>query len=317
MDLAQIETLLTWASIALITAGVGGVALVLLRNLQAASRRRTRLSGDLTVAPAGGGAGMAGDALGEAAAAVKRLGDKLALQDPASVNQIKAKLIHAGFYGREAVGMYMGARAISLVLATVAVVLLLPWAIAGGGGMLALCMASILAGVGIMGPDQLLQARTRARQIEYREGFPDLLDLLVASVEAGLSLDAAIGRVTEELTRRYPNMSVHLRVLTLELRAGRARKDAWGGLAERLGIDEAHSLATMLRQAEEMGTSLGETLAVFSDDMRAKRMLKAEEKAMALPAKMMIPLILFIFPCLMGVLILPAAFNISRTFAGH
>lgn len=318
MDLAQLETLLTYAAIALITCGVGGVAIVLLRNMQAAGRRRSRLSGDLIAAPSPGlGAGMAGDALGEAAAAVKRLGDRLALQDPDSVNQIKGKLIHAGFYGREAVGMYLGARAISLVLATVAVVLLLPWAIAGGGGMLALCMASILAAIGIMGPDQLLQARTRARQIEYREGFPDLLDLLVASVEAGLSLDAAIGRVTEELTRRYPNMSVHLRVLTLELRAGRARKDAWGGLAERLGIDEAHSLATMLRQAEEMGTSLGETLAVFSDDMRAKRMLKAEEKAMALPAKMMIPLILFIFPCLMGVLILPAAFNISRTLGGH
>ncbi len=101
-------------------------------------------------------------------------------------------------------------------------------------------------------------------------------------------------------------------MLTLELRAGKARKDAWTAFAERLGIDEAGSLATMLRQAEEMGTSLGETLAVFSDDMRAKRMLYAEEKAMALPAKMMIPLILFIFPCLIGVLMLPAAYRIKQ-----
>jgi tight adherence protein C len=158
--------------------------------------------------------------------------------------------------------------------------------------------------------------RTQTRGIEYREGFPDLLDLLVASVQAGLSLDAAVSRVPDELERRYPNLSAHLRVLTLELRAGRSRRDTWSGLADRLGIDEARSFATMLRQAEEMGTSLGETLAVFSEDMRAKRMLRAEEKAMSLPAKMMLPLILFIFPCLMGVLILPAAFNIARTLGG-
>ncbi|MHB8528631.1 MAG: type II secretion system F family protein, partial [Caulobacteraceae bacterium] len=129
--------------------------------------------------------------------------------------------------------------------------------------------------------------------------------------------DAAVGRVTDELVRRYPNLAAHLKFLTLELRAGRSRKDAWAGLAERLGIEEAKSLSTMLRQAEEMGTSLGETLAIFSDDMRAKRMLRAEEKAMALPAKMMLPLILFIFPCLMGVLMLPAGYKIIKTLGGH
>jgi tight adherence protein C len=238
------------------------------------------------------------------------------MQDPSQVSQLKAKLIQAGFYGRDAITLYLGARTLSLVGATLAVLLLMPWALRGGG-MVAFCMAAVLAVAGIMGPDQVLKQRRQAREIEYREGFPDLLDLLVASVEAGLSLDAAVSRVTEELERRYPNLAVHMRVLTLELRAGRARKDAWAGLAERLGIDEATSLATMLRQAEEMGTSLGETLAVFSDDMRQKRMLRAEEKAMALPAKMMIPLILFIFPCLMGVLIMPAAFNIARTLGGH
>src|SRR5690606_5607948 len=110
-------------------------------------------------------------------------------------------------------------------------------------------------------------------------GFPDLLDLLVASVEAGLSLDAAVSRVGDELVRRYPNLAEHVNILTLELRAGRSRKEAWQALAERLGTDDARQLATMLRQAEEMGTSLGETLSIFSDDMRVKRMLRAEEKA--------------------------------------
>jgi tight adherence protein C len=164
-----------------------------------------------------------------------------------------------------------------------------------------------------MGPDQVINSRRKKREREYRDGFPDLLDLLVASVEAGLSLDAGVTRVTEELARRYPGLTEHLKVLTLVLRAGKARKEAWTAFAERLGIDEARSLATMLRQAEEMGTSLGDTLAVFSDDMRSKRMLYAEEKAMALPAKMMIPLILFIFPCLIGVLMLPAIYKIKET----
>ncbi len=189
----------------------------------------------------------------------------------------------------------------------------MPYALSKHGGIGAVAIGGAIAIAAIMGPDQVIGNRRKKREREYREGFPDLLDLLVASVEAGLSLDAAVSRVTEELQRRYPGLAEHLKVLTLELRAGKSRKEAWTAFAERLGVDEARSLATMLRQAEEMGTSLGETLAVFSDDMRSKRMLYAEEKAMALPAKMMIPLILFIFPCLIGVLMLPAIYRIKET----
>jgi len=165
----------------------------------------------------------------------------------------------------------------------------------------------------MMGPDKYLQGKRRKLELEYNDGFPDLLDLLVASVEAGLSLDAAVSRVGDEIVRRHPNLALQVNMLTLELRAGRSRKDAWLAFSERLGTDESRQLATMLRQAEEMGTSLGETLSIFSDDMRMKRMLKAEEKAMALPAKLMVPLILFIFPCLLGVLMLPAGFRIAKT----
>jgi tight adherence protein C len=176
-------------------------------------------------------------------------------------------------------------------------------------------VAGALSAAAMLGPEQVLKVRRQSREREYTEGFPDLLDLLVASVEAGLSLDAAVSRVTEELDRRYPNLTIHLRMLVLELRAGRARKDAWGSLADRLGIEDARSLATMLRQAEEMGTSLGETLSIFSQDMRAKRMLRAEEKALALSAKLTVPLILFIFPCLLGALILPAAVRLMHVFS--
>jgi tight adherence protein C len=186
-----------------------------------------------------------------------------------------------------------------------------------GGNLGALAFAVMVSLVALYGPDFVLKHRKTKREREYSEGFPDLLDLLVASVEAGLSLDAAVSRVTEELERRYPNLTIHLRFLVLELRAGRVRKDAWQAFADRLGIDDARALATMLRQSEEMGTSLGETLSVFSQDMRAKRMLRAEEKALALSAKLTVPLILFIFPSLLGALMLPAVARLIEVFGNR
>ena len=318
MDIAQIQTLLTVASFALIAVGVGGGGFLILRSAVSGARRRARLSGEtLALGPATGGAQRGGAAFAGMLSGVRRLGDRMAIQDPAQVTALRARLIQAGFFSREAVTLYLGARAVSMIAAIGGTIVLLPWAVAGGGGKAVLLLAAGLSVAAMLGPDQVIKARRKKLELEYLEGFPDLLDLLVASVEAGLSLDAAVSRVTDELVRRYPNLAEHLKVLTLELRAGRARKDCWANFAERLGIDEARSMATMLRQAEEMGTSLGETLAVFSDDMRSKRMLRAEEKAMALPAKLMIPLILFIFPCLLGVLILPAAIRISETLGGH
>ena len=301
--------LITPAALGLIALGVGGVSFLAFRGYETAARRRARRAGG----PGGAAPAEAGaDAFRGVVTGVRRLGDRLAIQDPAQLSALRARLVQAGYYSREAVAIYLGARAACMIAAIVGMIAILPWAL-HKGGMGAICIAALLALVAIMGPDQFVKSRRSSRELEYREGFPDLLDLLVASVEAGLSLDAAVNRVTDELHRRYPDLADHLRVLTLELRAGRSRKDAWVAFAERLGLEEARSLATMLRQAEEMGTSLGETLAVFSDDMRMKRMLRAEEKAMALPAKMMLPLILFVFPCLIGVLMLPAIYRIKET----
>jgi tight adherence protein C len=314
MDPATLSSLITWAALGLIALAVGGGSFVGMRALSTAQQRRARLAGAPAPGAATGSGGGIPEALSGVVSGVRRLGDRIAIQDPSQLTALRAKLVLAGYYSREAAAIYLGAKAACMIAAIIGMVLLLPWALAKhGGGIGAVAIGAGLALAAIMGPDQIIKMRRTKREREYREGFPDLLDLLVASVEAGLSLDAAVGRVTEELQRRYPGLAEHLKVLTLELRAGRARKDAWLGLAERLGIDEARSMATMLRQAEEMGTSLGETLAVFSEDMRMKRMLRAEEKAMALPAKMMIPLILFVFPCLIGVLMLPAAYRIKET----
>ena len=309
MDPTLLDNVLIPVALVMIALGVGGISFIGLRTVATVSQRRARLAGG-AVAASGGGGNAAG-AFSGVVSGVRRLGDRIAIQDPSQLSALRAKMVQAGYYSREAAAIFLGFKAAAMVAAIAGIVILLPFALSKHGGPAPMIGGAVFAICAIMGPDRFLQIRRTKREREYRDGFPDLLDLLVASVEAGLSLDAAVNRVTDELQRRYPNMADHLRVLTLELRAGKSRKEAWTAFAERLGIDEARSLATMLRQAEEMGTSLGETLAVFSDDMRSKRMLYAEEKAMSLPAKMMIPLILFIFPCLIGVLMLPAAYRIK------
>jgi tight adherence protein C len=308
MDPVQLQQIITYAAGALILFGVGGAGVVFVRNATTASKRRQRLSGEAPIVSGDKSASPA--ALSGVVEGVRRIGDRSAISDPSKVSALRQKLMQAGFYSREAVTFYLGARTIALGLATVATLAVLPLAMKGGGGIMAVGIALLFAAAALLGPDQFIKSRRSKLEREYREGFPDLLDLLVASVEAGLSLDAAVNRITGELVRRYPSLTEHLKLLTLELRAGRARKDAWARLADRLGIDEARSFATMLRQAEDMGTSVGETLTAFSEDMRAKRMLRAEEKALALPAKLVVPLILFIFPCLLGVLIIPAIFQV-------
>ena len=310
-----IETLIYVAGLVLTVGAIGGLGVLGLGELRVRSRRQSRLSGTLEA-----GAGQlvekpGGAIAGQLIAAVRRLGQQSAVSDPAKVSVLRSRLMQAGFYSREAPVIFLGIKAVALAIATVGVVFTLPSMIGQKGtNMGALAIAVGVSLLALYGPDFVLKSRKTKREREYSEGFPDLLDLLVASVEAGLSLDAGVSRVTEELERRYPTLTVHLRFLVLELRAGRSRKDAWTAFADRLGIDDARQLATMLRQAEDMGTNLGETLSVFSADMRSKRMLRAEEKALGLSAKLTVPLILFIFPSLLGALMLPAAARLVHVF---
>ena len=308
MQTVQLQSILTMAAMLLIPAGFGGVGFIFLREAAIRAQRRTRL---VPQAQAGQSA-QAPAMLTGVIDGMRHVGDRIAIQDPARLTVLRARLMQAGFFSRESVTLYLGVRVTAMVIATGATLFTLPWAASHAGGFGATAVAGLFAAAAIMGPDQIVKRRISARERQYREGFPDLLDLLVASVEAGLSLDAAVSRITGELVRRYPHLAEHLKLLILELRAGRSRRDVWTRLADRLGIDEAKSFATMLRQSEEMGTSLGDTLKVFSDEMRTKRMMRAEEKALALPAKLTVPLILFIFPCLLGVLILPAAVKVSK-----
>jgi tight adherence protein C len=314
MDPVKLQSLITIVAFVLLSAAALGTAWTVTAELRMAGKRKSRL---VEGGPSGHGDDLRrrrpNPFVGELAGAAKRLGEKSAVKDPMQFSILRMKLIQAGYFNREAVAVYLGVKAAATLAAIVGVAITLPFLLSQGNKTIAAGAACLIGICALMGPDQILKARRSRREREYLEGFPDLLDLLVASVEAGLSLEAAVSRVNEELDRRYPNLTEHLKLLTLELRAGKARKDAWAGFGDRLGIDDAKAFATMLRQSEEMGTSLGETLSAFANDMRAKRMLRAEEKALALPAKLTLPLIIFIFPCLLGVLILPAAVKVMRT----
>jgi len=171
--------------------------------------------------------------------------------------------------------------------------------------------AGMIAALGMLGPNFFLKRKQSHRTDLCREGFPDMMDLLVACIEAGMGMDAAFLRVGNEIGRRYPPLKINLDLMNLELRAGRSRHEALVNFSDRINLEESRALATMLKQAEEMGSSLGQALRTFSEEMRSKRMLIAEEKAMGLSAKLTVPLMIFIFPTLMVILLLPAGLRLS------
>jgi tight adherence protein C len=147
-------------------------------------------------------------------------------------------------------------------------------------------------------------------------GFPDFMDLMVVCAEAGLSMEASIDRIARELVEGYPSLAENLYIASLEIRAGKPFSEALERMGERVGLEEATMLATLLAQSAELGTSLSQSLRVYSDEMRNKRMSKAEEKAYALPAKLVIPLTLFVFPVLIVTLMLPVSIRVMATMSG-
>lgn len=251
--------------------------------VQTAQERRTKSVGDI----------------------VNDLGRRATPGNAEQISQLRFTLMRAGLLGQKAVSAYFAARLLMVILPQLVLLYLVPH-LALIDPVLPLSTSLFLAIAGLTLPGMYLGKRTVRLEREYKEGFPDMMDLLVACVEAGMSIDAAVSRVAEEISDRYPNLALHLKINALELRAGRSRQDAWKNFSQRLGIEESSSLTTMLRQAEEMGSNIGSTLRVFSKDMRQKRMFAAEEQAMALSAKLSLPLIIFVFPTLLGVLILPA-----------
>ncbi|HTH77464.1 MAG TPA: type II secretion system F family protein [Ramlibacter sp.] len=167
--------------------------------------------------------------------------------------------------------------------------------------------------VGCYLPNIVLHFKAKARQREIFENFPDAADLMLVCVEAGLGLDASLTRVGDEMRRKSVALAEELHLTTLEMRAGGSREKALRNLAVRTGVEETNTFATMLTQADRFGTSIGESLRVFSEDLRHKRMMRAEEIAAKVPTKMLFPLVLCIFPSIIMVILGPSIIQIART----
>jgi len=175
----------------------------------------------------------------------------------------------------------------------------------------------ILALIGFYIPDLWLKIKIANRKDKIIQGFPDALDLLVVCSEAGMGLDAAMNRVGEEMKIRNAPLSEEMKLLSLELRAGKPRRDALRSLAVRTDSEDIQSFTTLLIQTDKFGTSLAQALSVQSDSMRTKRTQRIEEVAAKLPVKLVFPTILFIFPALFLVLMGPALIQAWRMWRGY
>jgi tight adherence protein C len=215
---------------------------------------------------------------------------------------LRRRMIQAGIYDSRAVSYFFFARTALAIGLTVLAFFFIPgqqasplfWLMTGFAGVL-----------GYIAPSFYIDRRIKTRKAEHQAGFPDFMDLLVVCADAGLSMEAALERVGRELGDSYPSLTANIHMANLEMRAGRTMSDALEHLADRLGLEEARSFATLIQQSAELGSSITDALRVYSEDMRHKRLSRAEEKAYSLPAKLSLPMMICIFPVLFVVILLP------------
>jgi tight adherence protein C len=238
---------------------------------------------------------------------LKRLGN-IAPKSPSEMSKMQRRLVSAGYRRSEALLVFAGIRVGVALLVFVA--LSTPLLVRPNLGT-----ALIGAIIGYIAPGFVIGKMAARRQHKIRMGMPDGLDLLVVSVEAGLGLDQAIQRVGQELAFAHPELCEELRLVNLELRAGKARSEALQNLGDRTGVDDMISLVAMLIQTDKFGTSVAQSLRVHSDTLRTKRRQRAEERAAKLGAKMVFPLVTCIFPAIWVVTIGPAAIKFVEVFS--
>jgi tight adherence protein C len=230
--------------------------------------------------------------------ALKRMG-RAVPRSPSEMGKLQRRLVAAGYRGTESLIVFLGAR---VALAGVLFALFAtPFVFKPN-----LLMALGGAALGYLLPSIVLARLAKARQHRIRLSLPDALDLLVVSVEAGLGLDQAIQRVSEELAFAHRELCDELRLINLELRAGKPRTEALHNLGERTGVDDVASLVAMLVQTDKFGTSVAQSLRVHSATLRTKRRQRAEEAAAKTGVKMVFPLVFCIFPAIWVVTLGPA-----------
>jgi tight adherence protein C len=226
---------------------------------------------------------------------------------------LRRRLVAAGFSASYAPRVYTLVR-LALVIGLPVIALLLFWIGGSSPGLFKLYLTLMIsAAIGLYLPSLVVRVKADRREREIINAFPDALDLMLVCVEAGLALESAFDRVGREMSVSHPLLAEQIGIVVLELRAGRSREDALRRMADRSGADEIRAFATLLIQSTKLGTSVGQTLRVYSGEMRERRRMRAEEKAHRLPVLLSIPLVACMLPVMIGVLMLPAVIRVVRT----
>ena len=246
---------------------------------------------------------------------VERLAEpfnRLAPPSASDAQKLQKRLMSAGFRSPGAPTIYRALQ-ISVLIGTP---LLTALGIIAAGRSLqdSLTWVLIACGVGYIGPSYLLDYLANSRQDRIRYGLADALDLMVISIEAGLGMNAALVRVSEEFKQAYPDISEEFELVNLEIRVGRAREEALRNLAERAGVEDLRALCAMLIQADRFGTSITRAIRAFSDSLRVRRRQRAEQAAQKAAVKLLMPLALFLFPTLFIAILGPAAIQMMDNF---
>jgi tight adherence protein C len=225
------------------------------------------------------------------------------------MTRLQKRLVHAGYHGTRAITTYSACQ--------------LGFAALGFGGMLfmfgrsGLILAVALGFIGYMLPSFQLERRILKRRKEIQNGLPDALDLLIVCLEAGLGIDQAILKASEELSIPYPALGEELRMVNIETRAGKPRLEAFRNFSRRSQVDDVRSLVAMLIQTDRFGTSVAQALRTFAEVSRTKRRQRAEEKAAKLGVKLVFPLVFCLFPAFFVVSLGAAVLKLIDLFANH
>jgi tight adherence protein C len=229
-------------------------------------------------------------------------------RSPEDMSELERRIAQAGIRHPDSAIMFVGIQA-----ATGIVLFILMGAVPAIAHHLLLHVVLALF-MGAMIPDLTLRRMTSHRQELIQFGLPDVLDLTVICVEAGLGLDQSLQRVGQEVRVSHEDLSDELRLTNLEINMGRSRADALRNLGRRTGVDDLKALCAVLIQTDRFGTSVGQALRVYSESLRTKRRQRAEERAAKLPVKIIPPLVLFVFPAIFVVVAGPAVIAIVRDF---
>ena len=242
----------------------------------------------------------------------ERIGRTVAGSPEAAPSKYRQRLLWAGYYEPRAVLLLLGAKVGLAILAGSAYFLYSVLALRVVSVPRLIAISLFLAVIGFFVPDFWLRMRIKARQREITHTLPDVLDLLMVCVEAGMGFDAAVARVAEQPEGRHSPLHEEMLRMHLEVRAGRPRAEALRALGERTGVDDIKAMVSAFIQTERLGTPLGKTLRVHADTARVQRRHRAEERAHLAPLKMLFPTVFFLMPAFFLVTLAPSLLGLLR-----